>query len=1158
MAQEQKKPAVEAKSTAAKRDEKKPVAKQTDSKQAAAKKEPEKTSGKTGSKAGDKPTSQTDKLTEKLADTLASAAPKDKPQGDEAKKTGPEFEPQRRAAAPARERIAANDDLPSIGGLIYALQQRPSRTPFYVAFGASIAWVFLCLGAALFLFNERLSGLSTGGDMLRDPAALTLGATLFVPVALFWFLALLIWRAQELRLMASAMTEVAVRLAEPDKMAAQSVASLGQTIRRQVAAMNDAISRALGRAGELEALVHNEVAALERSYSENELRIRGLIDELASERDALSNNSERVMETLRGVGTQVSKDVAEAGDQATKSLASATSTLANSLSARGSKITEAISAAGTAVDNKLAERGSVLTQQLSNQGESVTKMLDNAGTNVSAALHAATKKVTDVVDVKSNQLVNSLSAIGNQLVQDIPGLLDRLDGEQKRLSNIISGASKNFTALEAALAERTTQLDGTLKNRTEELKATLADRIKALDSTVQQQTRSLESMVTNQAKAIEGTVGKLQSAAQEQTALIDATVTNQSKAIAGTVGKLQSAVQEQAASIDATVINQSKAIAGTVGKLQSSVQNQAASIDAMVTNQTKAIEGTVGKLQSAVQNQAKAIEDTVQSQARAIESSVSQQARSIESSVSEQAASLASSMNEQAKAIEGTIQGQAKAIESTMTKNSMTISQVFAEGTDAIRKTTEYMSQQSEQSNTNMTAQMEGLRGVSGKLLNQVHSLTERFETQGQAIMSASQALDSSNAQIDSILERRHAEIASLLDTVSTKAQALDQMMRSYSGIIEGSLVQVEERAKQITASLAHETTAQADSTIKEIERLRSSARQHTEQAVAELTGGFQSITSEVADQLGTLTSRFGETTREIRQTASSTAGEIEETRQELTRRMQGLPEATLQSQEAVRKAVSDQLKALGTLSALSTGAGSAAPPASPPAQTTQPALPPAAGYGSTPSSGPAESSEDISSVTADLASQLGSAATTPPQPPAQQTPPEAARGATSGLGVTMRPPPSAAQDDRWSVGDLLARASGPDIATPPTPPQSGAAPYDAPAAAGIELRLNDIASAIDQNTASAVWQRFRRGERDIFNRQLYTSQGQATFDEIATRYQRDATFRATVDRYIGDFERLLSDAERKGQNGQAIDNYLVSETGRVYLMLAHASGRLQ
>ena len=90
------------------------------------------------------------------------------------------------------------------------------------------------------------------------------------------------------------MTEVAVRLAEPDRMAEQSVASLGQAVRRQVSFMNDAVSRALGRAGELEALVHNEVSSLERSYEDNERKIRGLIQELAGERNALLKTGDRV------------------------------------------------------------------------------------------------------------------------------------------------------------------------------------------------------------------------------------------------------------------------------------------------------------------------------------------------------------------------------------------------------------------------------------------------------------------------------------------------------------------------------------------------------------------------------------------------------------------------------------------------------------------------------------------------------------------------------------------------------------------------------------------------------------------------------------------------------------------------------------------------
>jgi hypothetical protein len=53
----------------------------------------------------------------------------------------------------------------------------------------------------------------------------------------------------------------------------------------------------------------------------------------------------------------------------------------------------------------------------------------------------------------------------------------------------------------------------------------------------------------------------------------------------------------------------------------------------------------------------------------------------------------------------------------------------------------------------------------------------------------------------------------------------------------------------------------------------------------------------------------------------------------------------------------------------------------------------------------------------------------------------------------------------------------------------------------------------------------------------------------------RDGEFRATVDRYIGDFERLLRDAEQNDPS--VMQNYMTSETGRVYLLLAHASGRL-
>ena len=87
------------------------------------------------------------------------------------------------------------------------------------------------------------------------------------------------------------------------------------------------------------------------------------------------------------------------------------------------------------------------------------------------------------------------------------------------------------------------------------------------------------------------------------------------------------------------------------------------------------------------------------------------------------------------------------------------------------------------------------------------------------------------------------------------------------------------------------------------------------------------------------------------------------------------------------------------------------------------------------------------------------------------------------------------------------------------------------------------------------MWQRFRAGERGVLGRHLYNHDGQATFDEIGRRYDRDGDFRATVDRYMGDFERLLGEAEQTDPDGRMLQNYLTSETGRVYLLLAHASG---
>ena len=87
------------------------------------------------------------------------------------------------------------------------------------------------------------------------------------------------------------------------------------------------------------------------------------------------------------------------------------------------------------------------------------------------------------------------------------------------------------------------------------------------------------------------------------------------------------------------------------------------------------------------------------------------------------------------------------------------------------------------------------------------------------------------------------------------------------------------------------------------------------------------------------------------------------------------------------------------------------------------------------------------------------------------------------------------------------------------------------------------------------MWDRYRRGERNIFTRRLYTLQGQQTFEEIRRRYRRDADFRETVDRYIQEFERLIADVDREDRSGTMTKTYLTAKSGKVYTILAHAAG---
>lgn len=432
----------------------------------------------------------------------------------------------RRPAGPARPKIAANDDAPSIGGLIYALQQKPSTRPFQVAAGASAGW--LLIGAVL-----GWAMLASSGGGLTSPMLAAVLATVLLPIALFWFLALLAWRAQELKLMSSAMTEVAVRLAEPDRAAEQSAASLGQAVRRQVSFMNEAISRALGRAGELEALVHNEVAALEKSYGENEHKIKGLIQELVGERHALVSTTDKVAETLKSMGSEVP-------------------TLIEKLSQQQIKLAKIIEGAGQnliALENKLATASGGLENALANRTQQLQAVLDD----YTVALDATLANRAEALDMQLVERTRALDAAFSERL----ALFD--NSMMQSAAAIDNAVSEKARALTAAMENHVRALSDTLGHQISNIDQSMLTGIESVrrtsDSITRQSLKAIEGL-TNQADVLRGVSETLSHQISGATSRFDSqgqTIASAASALEGATLRIDSTLQRRQAELNDTL-----------------------------------------------------------------------------------------------------------------------------------------------------------------------------------------------------------------------------------------------------------------------------------------------------------------------------------------------------------------------------------------------------------------------------------------------------------------------------------------------------------------------------------------------------------------------------------------------------------------------------
>jgi hypothetical protein len=378
-----------------------------------------------------------------------------------------------------------------------------------------------------------------------------------------------------------------------------------------------------------------------------------------------------------------------------------------------------------------------------------------------------------------------------------------------------------------------------------------------------------------------------------------------------------------------------------------------------------------------------------------------------------------------------------------------------------------------------------------------------------------------------------------LVGTIDARTLDLDQRLSRFTTLLDESLAAAEERARDIARVVA-DTAGTGSATItRQFEAVRTAAEEQRQATADTLHALYEKSTQETETIFRQSADKFASMVQGMKQMASEMHQELEMTREELRRGVFELPQEAAENTAQMRKVIVDQIEALAELNRIVARHGRGADVVGTERATTHRREEPqmaavGGGYAEVPAR-PAPRR------------QTSSAATLPPpdigtpMPHRTEAPP-------------VSPSIGESNDDRdgW-LSDLLSRAD--TIADE----HDARSRQSQPASQGnpLETLSLDIGHLMDRNLAAEMWDRYQRGENKAFSKRLYTPSGQKTFDEVARKYRSDRNFKQTVDRYITEFERLLDDVARDERGPAMLRSHLISETGLVYTMLAHASGRL-
>ncbi|HEY2070986.1 MAG TPA: hypothetical protein VGG48_15630 [Rhizomicrobium sp.] len=424
--------------------------------------------------------------------------------------------------------------------------------------------------------------------------------------------------------------------------------------------------------------------------------------------------------------------------------------------------------------------------------------------------------------------------------------------------------------------------------------------------------------------------------------------------------------------------------------------------------------------------------------------------------------------------------------------------------------------------------QAKRIETVSDAAMARAEFLLGRHERHRAALGDLLQKLKDESTAFEGALGAERAAMEQAINALASQAGKFETLADETDRQLELLMANAAARATQLTASFGREAERMRDiseSATTSLTRLVGSlhdagagAQTLIGETASEAKSNAKALVGEAMAECERLLRTAGELAagaKEIRATLSSTVADVE-------KHLLTLPGVAQQEAQRIRhmvKTETDEIldlsaRTLSTIHARTARANGLSLPAATPAQ------PPAG----------------------DADGLIGMARRLTQRPKKQSSPSSALPSSGGGKSWDMRALLAAVEDGENRSKDLR--------------------PAAAAAMGALQVALADMAVDLDpiltdSGLGEEEWKRYLAGDRTIFARKLAGAIDSSVVDRIAMLYRENTRFRDAADTYLDEFGQMLARAREGDGGGLLTSTILSADTGKIYLAIAYALGRL-